>query len=140
MSKGGPDECWPYHGYIAPKGYGRFSVNRNARMAHRVAYLIAFGPIPEGKIVCHKCDNRRCVNPAHLYVGTDQDNASDREARQRSRAFTQTHCLRGHPLTPDNILKPHYRNPKLRRCKICHNNRCKQSKLRAKQSQSRAIS
>lgn len=81
----GPDECWPWIGYLAPNGYGRFTVatDQRARKAHRVAYELAVGPIPDGLLVRHSCDNPPCCNPTHLSVGTQVDNM--RDARDRGR-------------------------------------------------------
>ena len=83
----GPYDCWPWLGSIRPNGYGRFFVGGKTASghryvsAHRFAYELGHGPPPPGKLVCHTCDNKPCVNPAHLYVGTEQDNARDREER-----------------------------------------------------------
>lgn len=75
------DRCWIWNG-ATPKGehgYGRF----NGEYAHRIAYRMSNGEIPEGMIVRHQCDNRRCVNPAHLLVGTAADNTGDAIQRNR---------------------------------------------------------
>jgi hypothetical protein len=60
------------------RGYKKFSINSKPYQAHRVAWVIANGPIPSNLHVLHKCNNRACVNPEHLYLGTEQDNTNDR--------------------------------------------------------------
>ena len=76
--------CWNWTGSTA-KGYGQIWVGNTNLRSHRLAYEIAHGPIPDGLLVRHKCDNPLCCNPAHLEVGTDADNAMDRVVRGRSR-------------------------------------------------------
>lgn len=65
-------------------GYGRIRVNGRSERAHRCAYVEKFGPIPDGLDVLHQCDTPACINPLHLYLGTDQDNANDRMNRGRT--------------------------------------------------------
>jgi len=70
-------QCWEWTGTITRYGYGVVFEGRKSRLAHRVSYILANGEIPPGKIICHRCDNKKCVNPAHLYAGTQKDNMRD---------------------------------------------------------------
>lgn len=87
--KGGPDECWEYQGARA-RGYGRIYGNLQiavgggkAMQVTRAVYESIHGPIPSGLIVMHTCDNRPCCNPAHLKLGTKQDNSLDMHNKGR---------------------------------------------------------
>ena len=79
----GPDGCWIWMGGRARDGYGRVQVNRRSTGSHRVAYVLANRPILDTQFVLHRCDVRSCVNPAHLFLGDHQDNADDRNRKQR---------------------------------------------------------
>jgi hypothetical protein len=69
--------CWEYSGYRNDGGYGIISVLGNPQKAHRVAYDLCVGDVPNDMKVLHSCDNPPCVNPAHLFLGTQQDNVDD---------------------------------------------------------------
>lgn len=123
LTRKDPDGCWRFtgetrygYGYIHETGSGR------ALRAHRVAYQLAYGPIPDELVVMHSCDVRACVNPAHLSLGTIADNNRDMRKKGRGadpppaggRAGATT-CKRGHRLT----VMPSGR----RRCRVCENAR-----------------
>lgn len=80
-------ECWLWTGSRSVKGYGNFQGRWQGQLhykAHRFVWALYNGPIPAGKQVRHSCDNRWCVNPAHLRLGTNQDNVNDRNGRGRT--------------------------------------------------------
>ncbi len=75
--------CWNWTGKLMHHGYGRMELGGKQMYAHRASWAIHQREVPEGKILCHHCDNRRCVNPEHMYVGTAQDNSNDAVERDR---------------------------------------------------------
>ena len=85
-----PDECWEWTAYKDKHGYGKFSSGPHHGLhclAHRSAWQLLNGPVPGGLDVLHKCDNRSCCNPNHLFVGTHQENMSDMKQKGRSVGF-----------------------------------------------------
>ena len=83
VDKGGPNECWVWTASKKVKGYGQFGINRKNHFAHRLSWEIHNGSIPPGMCVLHRCDNMSCVNPAHLFLGTKEDNVADMVAKGR---------------------------------------------------------
>lgn len=77
--------CWVWTKALHAKGYGVIAVGRSSDRAHRVAWKLNKGPIPAGLMVLHRCDNPPCVNPAHLFLGTNSDNMRDAVGKGRHR-------------------------------------------------------
>ena len=86
-------------------GYGQLSRagGGSPYKAHRVVFAEVYGPIPDGAFICHHCDNPPCVNPDHLFLGTNQDNVTDMVNKGRHHNQVKTHCKHGHAFTPDNL-------------------------------------
>ncbi|SNY95513.1 HNH endonuclease [Halomonas sp. hl-4] len=78
--------CWEWQAGRNKDGYGRMKVGSRDELAHRVSYTIYKGPIPHGKIACHSCDNTGCVNPEHLWLGSNEDNTQDMMKKGRHRS------------------------------------------------------
>ena len=76
-------DCWEWTAQVDRDGYGQFWFNRESVRAHRHAHSLARGPIPDGMLICHHCDNPGCVRPSHLFMGTQGDNTRDSISKER---------------------------------------------------------
>lgn len=98
------DGCWVWFGCRGQNGYGNFAPSGFGSKAsvHRFSYEAAYGAIPEGFLVLHRCDNKLCVRPGHLFLGTHQDNARDMVSKGRSRKGETHHAAR---LTREDVAE-----------------------------------
>lgn len=116
----GADECWLWTAGCDPDGYGHFKLNGKTVRAHRLAYELAVGPIPDGLQIDHVkkrgCRHKNCVNPRHLEPVTCRENLARGDTLNAANV-AKTHCPEGHKYTLENT----YINPRgARVCRICH--------------------
>jgi hypothetical protein len=99
-------ECWLWNGSTNHGGYGQTYMKYRPVSAHRLAWTLEYGPIPDGAWVLHRCDTRNCVRPEHLFLGTPKDNTQDMLAkgRHRNQHHSKTHCPHGHPYEGRNLI------------------------------------
>jgi hypothetical protein len=131
------DGCWEWQGHVDQKGYGRFSFNtfekRTCGNSHRSVYEMHVGRIlPKNILVCHRCDNRKCCRPDHLFEGTAKDNMVDCSTKGRNSSSKKTHCSNGHLFDDKNTLVRIREGSKWRRCRACARQWKKESTARRK--------
>jgi hypothetical protein len=111
--------CWNWTWKKDKDGYGQFHARPNHQRAHRFAYEVFYGEFDYNLLVCHKCDNPSCVNPKHLFLGTNKDNINDMLKKNRYAKIKRNNkCMRGHEMTTENTLK--IPSMKQRTCKKCY--------------------
>lgn len=122
------EDCWLWKAAKDSCGYGRMSVNNTNSTMHRLSFELHKGSIPSGMLVCHTCDTPSCVNPSHLFLGTEKDNMRDMKSKGRDTGSQVTHCANGHEYTPENTLIYTRKSGRsagrsYRRCKICEHSK-----------------
>jgi hypothetical protein len=116
--------CIEWTGTRMRQGYGKIGIGTKVFLTHRIAWELANGPIPDGLLVCHACDNPPCCNVDHLFLGTVADNNADRDQKGRGHWLAQTHCKYGHLLPAE----PRMYDGK-RRCSPCETRRNREYRL-----------
>jgi hypothetical protein len=102
VDKKSDEECWNWLG--ACGNYGHLTVQNKQISSHRFSYLINVGDIPDGMFICHKCDNHFCVNPNHLFIGTQKDNMQDKINKNRGADLAGTSNGK-HKLTDNEVME-----------------------------------
>lgn len=93
--------CWIWQRALTTRGYGQMRRDRKSKMAHRASYEFFVGPIPNGLVACHTCDNRACINPKHIFLGTQKENLEDMVEKGRSLRGPVSHKAK---LTLDQVI------------------------------------
>lgn len=122
---GKEDECWEWTGYRDRDGYGQVWWDSHGQYAHRVAWQIANGPVPDGFLVCHTCDNPPCCNINHLFLGSHAENMADRDRKGRQASGDQN----GSRLHPESRARGEQHYSRLHPEKLARGERVNTAKL-----------
>lgn len=123
-------ECWTWTAGRGDHGYGSFTNDDGGAVsAHRFSYELHYGPIPDGMVVCHRCDNPPCVRPEHLSIGTQADNVQDmfEKGRAVSGWAIRSHCSNGHLYDEANTRFTKHGHRKCRACAREYSRKSKRS-------------
>lgn len=114
------NKCWNYLGSKDKDGYGLLKAQQVTLRAHRFSFYIHNGFVDCDKFVCHSCDNPSCVNPNHLWQGSNSENQKDSVKKGRHHEAIKTHCKHGHEYTKENTRYQILHNRKKRQCAECN--------------------
>jgi hypothetical protein len=131
-------ECWEWTSSVGTTGYGQFYFSPDQRVvrAHRASMMLLHGDLDQSVFVLHRCDNRLCVRPDHLYLGDHSQNMADMHSRGRERPWGReaTHCKNGHPFDAENTRIAKNRNGTQRACRACARKYQRDARARKKSS------
>ena len=100
-----PNGCWIWTSYVNKDGYGMLSYSGKTERSHRFVWMMEYGEIPAGMCICHKCDNPACVNPDHLFLGTQRQNIVDMCSKERQRGSGKGERHHMSKLTREQVLE-----------------------------------
>lgn len=111
--------CWIWMGSVSSNGYGNYKIKNKQIKPHRLSYELFIDEIDKGLQVCHKCDIKVCVNPNHLFIGTQKDNIQDAVKKKRMFNQRKTRCPKGHKYEENNIYRLSDKSTR-RLCRQCY--------------------